>query len=50
MASFHNWVLQQRLPPELAEPLLVLDVPPRAFRAFDRELLKLPEPLIDSEE
>ena len=50
MASFHNWVLQQRLPPELAKPLVVPDVPTRAFRAFDRELLKLPEPLIDSEE
>jgi len=50
MASFHNWVLQHRLTPELAETLLVPDVPTRAFRAFDRELLKLPEPLIDSGE
>jgi hypothetical protein len=50
MASFHNWVLQQHLPPDLAVPLAVHDAPTRAFRAFDRELLKLPEPLIDSEE
>ena len=47
IASFHNWVLRHRLPPELADPLVVSDAPTRRFRAFDRELLKLPAPPID---
>lgn len=48
MASFHNWVLQRSLPTELAGPLVVANAPARAFRAFDRDLLHLPAPPIDS--
>lgn len=44
IASFHNWMLHHRLPPYLAEPLVVPDVPTRGFRAFDRELLNIPAP------
>jgi hypothetical protein len=47
MASFHNWVLETRLTPDLADPLVLADGPPRAFRTFDRELLGMPEPPID---
>ncbi len=47
MASFHNWVVQQYLPPDLAAPLAILDAPTRAFRRFDRELLGLPDPQSD---
>lgn len=50
MASFHNWMLETRLTPDLSEPLVVPDAPTRAFRAFDRELLGMPEPPIDEEE
>lgn len=44
IASYHNWVVRQRLPPELAEPLTISNTPVRSFRAFDRELLNIPLP------
>jgi hypothetical protein len=49
MASFHNWMLETRLTPDLSEPLVVHDAPTRAFRAFDRQLLGMPEPQIGEE-
>jgi hypothetical protein len=44
MASFHNWIVERRLPPDLAAQLAIADAPQRAFREFNWELLGLPDP------